>query len=166
MEAFLAGPLLPILGQVEAIDSVAHVIQVALTPVFLLSGIGTLLNVFNMRLSRVSDHREHIAELLRGDVDDRVVPVLRAHLLRLRRRTLVLDVSLVSGAIGGASTCGAAFVLFLGGLKTGAVATWLYVLFGIALGCTVFALIAFLADSVLAWHGLRREGSMPSTGKH
>src|SRR5271163_926678 len=29
------------------LDSIAHVIQVALTPVFLLSGIGALLNVFN-----------------------------------------------------------------------------------------------------------------------
>ena len=32
------------------LDSVAHVIQVALTPVFLLSGIGTLLNVINTRV--------------------------------------------------------------------------------------------------------------------
>ena len=37
------------------LDSIAHVIQMALTPVFLLSGIGTLLNVFNTRLARVSD---------------------------------------------------------------------------------------------------------------
>ena len=53
----------------EAVDSVAHIIQVALTPVFLLSGIGALLNVFNTRLSRVSDHREHVEDLLRGEPD-------------------------------------------------------------------------------------------------
>jgi hypothetical protein len=32
------------------LDTVAHIIQVALTPVFLLSGIATLLNVFSTRL--------------------------------------------------------------------------------------------------------------------
>ena len=37
------------------LDLVAHVIQVALTPVFLLSGIATLMNVFSTRLARVAD---------------------------------------------------------------------------------------------------------------
>lgn len=69
--------------------------------------------------------------------------------------------SVVLGAIGGASTCGAAFVLFLGSMRDTAIANWLYLLFGLALGCTACALVAFLADSMLAWHGLRREGSLP-----
>jgi hypothetical protein len=152
---------LPGLETGEAVDSIAHVVQVALTPVFLLSGIGTLLNVFNTRLSRVSDHRAYVTDLLRGEADADQQAWLRAHLVRLRRRTLVLDASVVLGAIGGASTCGAAWVLFLGSLRETAIATWLFALFGLALGCTACALVAFLADSVLAWHGLRREGSLP-----
>ena len=36
-----------------SVDSVAHVIQVALTPVFLLSGIASLLSVLSTRLARV-----------------------------------------------------------------------------------------------------------------
>jgi hypothetical protein len=149
-----------------AVDNVAHVIQIALTPVFLLSGIGTLLNVFNTRLSRVSDHREHVEELLRAELDKAEQDKseqswLRSHLVRLHRRTLVLDASIVLGAIGGASTCGAAFVLFLGSMRDTAIASSLFVLFGLALGCTASALVAFLADSVLAWHGRRRDGSLP-----
>lgn len=145
----------------DGVDSIAHIVQVALTPVFLLSGIGTLLNVFNTRLSRVSDHRAYVTTLLRGEADADQQAWLRAHLVRLRRRTLVLDSSVVLGAIGGASTCGAAFVLFLGSMRDTAIANWLYLLFGLALGCTACALVTFLADSVLAWHGLRREGSLP-----
>ncbi len=156
----MANPLLG-LDAGDAVDSVAHIVQVALTPVFLLSGIGTLLNVFNTRLSRVSDHREHTAELLRGDDETVDHAVLRAHLRRLRHRTMVLDASIAFGAVGGASTCGAAFVLFLGSLRDTAITTWLIVLFGLALVCTACALIAFLADSVLAWHGLHREGPLP-----
>jgi hypothetical protein len=145
----------------EAVDSVAHIIQVALTPVFLLSGIGALLNVFNTRLSRVSDHREHVEDLLRGDPDGTDQLWLRPHLARLYRRTLVLDASIVLTAVGGASTCGAAFVLFLGSMRDTAIASWLFVLFGLSLGCTACALIAFVADSVLAWHGRYRDGSLP-----
>jgi hypothetical protein len=152
---------LPGFGSGDGVDNIAHIVQVALTPVFLLSGIGTLLNVFNTRLSRVSDHRAYVTTLLRGEADADQQTWLRAHLVRLRRRTLVLDASVVLGATGGASTCGAAFVLFLGSMRDTAIAMWLYVLFGLALGCTACALVAFLADSVLAWHGLRREGSLP-----
>src|ERR1700709_2847896 len=108
---------LPGLDATLAVENVAHLVQVALTPVFLLSGIGTLLNVFNTRLSRVSDHREHVAELLRGATDPKELKRLRAHAGRLWPRTIVLDASIVLGGIGGASTCGAAFVLFLGSVR-------------------------------------------------
>jgi hypothetical protein len=145
----------------NGIDSVAHIIQVALTPVFLLSGIGTLLNMFNTRLSRVSDHTWHMFELL-GDAEDEAKRAhLIAHMARLQQRRLALDVAVIMGAVGGASTCGAALVLFLGGLREAQVASWLFVLFGLALGCVVCSLVAFVADTLLAWHGLHREGPMP-----
>ena len=155
---------IPGLAPGDAVDGVAHVIQIALTPVFLLSGIGTLLNVFNTRLSRVSDRREQVEAMLLGEPDPARDIRLHAHLRRLRHRTNVLDASVVMGAIGGASTCGAAFVLFLGSLRDSAIASWLFVLFGLALGCTAIALVAFLLDSVLAWHGLHRDGSLPRPG--
>jgi hypothetical protein len=145
----------------DAVASVAHIIQVALTPVFLLSGIGTLLNVFNTRLSRVSDQTEHTTDLMSTEDDALKRSQLGRHLDRLHRRRLVLDAAVVLGAIGGSATCGAAFVLFLGGLRESAIATWLVVLFGVALGCTVGALMAFLVDSVLAWHGIHRDGPLP-----
>ncbi len=156
----VGGPL-PGAALSDAVDSVAHVVQVALTPVFLLSGIGTLLNLFNTRLSRVSDHREHIDELLHSDAEDLDRIRLGAHLVRLRHRTMVLDSAMILGGTGGASTCGAALVLFLGSLRNNVIATWLFVLLGLALGCTAFALVMFLVDSILAWHGLRQEGPLP-----
>ena len=152
---------IPGMDPLGAIDNVAHVVQVALTPVFLLSGIGTLLNLFNTRQGRVSDHTEHTADLLRAETDHTRMKTLVAHLRRLKRRRLALDASLVLGATGAAATCGAAFVLFLGGLRDTEIALWLFALFGIALGCTVAALMAFLADSLLAWHGLHHEGPLP-----
>ncbi|TXM89720.1 DUF2721 domain-containing protein, partial [Methylobacterium sp. WL122] len=50
----------------NTLDGIAHIIQVALTPVFLLSGVATLLNVFGARLARVSDQAERVSGLLAG----------------------------------------------------------------------------------------------------
>jgi hypothetical protein len=43
--------------QDSALTAIAHVIQLAVAPVFLLSGIGAMLSVMTSRLSRVSATR-------------------------------------------------------------------------------------------------------------
>jgi Protein of unknown function (DUF2721) len=143
------------------VDNTAHIVQVALTPIFLLTGVGTLLNVFNARLTRVSDDNRHLAELLRGDIDQRERRRLHAHVARLRRRLLALDAAVALTALAGAATCGTAFILFLGSLRDQSIETWLVISFGVALVCIVFALSAFVVDTVLAWHGRRRDGPLP-----
>ncbi len=143
------------------LENVAHVIQVALTPVFLLSGVGTLLNVFSARLARVTDHMEHSEELLRAHPNGPDAAVLHSHLRRLRRRTLALDVAVALGALGGGATAAATLTLFVGALRDTAVAWMLFLMFGAAVACTICALTAFLAETVLSWHGLRDEGPLP-----
>ena len=147
------------MGSTEQLTDIAHVIQTALTPVFLLSGIGTLLNVFNQRLVRVSDQYAHLSGLLKDDDAD--VATLHLHLQRLARRRLALDACVALAAAGGAATCGAAFALFLVTLRDAAGGTILEWLFGGSLCCTISALICFVVDTVLAWHGLRIDGPAP-----
>lgn len=147
----------------EPIDSVAHVIQVALTPVFMLSGVASLLTLFNTRLARVSDHVEEVAHRLQDDHadDPDETARLKRHQNRLRRRVFALDCAIMLGGVGGASTCGAALALFLGSLHNSQTVAWLIFLFGGALFCTVGALSSFLVDTLLAWHGLKRDGALP-----
>jgi hypothetical protein len=135
------------------LDLVAHVIQVALTPVFLLSGIATLLNVFSTRLARVADL---IAKAT--DVDDgEGVADLPAMLTHLRRRSLALDVAVVLGAIAGALTCASVLTLFVGALKDATVASVLFTTFGLAVICTIGAIGAFAAEMLMAGSGMRAE---------
>ena len=144
----------------DQLNTIAHVIQTALTPVFPLSGIGTLLNVFNQRLARVSDHYEHLNDLAKTAESEALAGLLR-HLARLSRRRLALDASVALTACAGACTCAAAFALFLVTLKDsdgGAALVWL---FGGALCCTIAALASFIVDTILAWHGLRMDGPIP-----
>jgi hypothetical protein len=147
----------------DSTDSTAHLIQVALTPIFLLTGAGTLLNVFNTRLARVSDHHEHMAELLRDGPDEHERVVLKVHQRRLRHRLFALDAAVALAAFGGAATCGTAFILFVGSVQDKSVASWLVISFTIALLCVVGSLAAFIVDTALAWHGIRRDGPLPGT---
>ena len=149
------------LSDVSPVTNAAHLIQTALTPVFMLSAIGTLLNVFNTRLSRVSDHMTHLNELFKMEHDPGEERQMRAHLRRLVRRTAMLDASVALGAVAGALTCGAALALFVGSIGASAVESWLIGMFALALLCTVASLVTFMGDSLLAWHGLRREGPLP-----
>ena len=137
-----------------ALDDVAHIIQVALTPVFLLGGIGTLINVFSSRLARVADQVDRIADtVVAAGEADRVI--MRHRLDRLRQRSRALDVAVILGSLGGAATCGAVLTLFYGALRDGVAASALYGLFGLAIVCTIAALGAFTYEMLLASRFLR-----------
>jgi hypothetical protein len=136
------------------LDDVAHIIQVALTPVFLLSGIGTLINVFSTRLARVADQVDKIAETV-ARASDGEKAVLGHRLDRLRLRSRALDVAVILGAIGGSATCAAVLTLFYGALRNGVAASALYGFFGLAIACTIAALCAFTVEMVMASRLLR-----------
>src|ERR1700723_4045548 len=136
-----------------SVDSVAHVIQVALTPVFLLSGIASLLGVLATSLARVADRVDALADQLEtaGPVDSRR---LRLRLAYLRRRSHVLDVAVMMGTLGGVATSCAGLLLFVGTLRDQPGVS-LFVAFGLALLFTIGALVAFLIEMLLASRGLR-----------
>ncbi|RVU21121.1 DUF2721 domain-containing protein [Methylobacterium oryzihabitans] len=133
----------------SALDSTAHIIQVALTPVFLLSGIATLLNVFSTRHGRIADQVEKLSDLAADD------PVRVLRLADLRRRSLALDVAVVIAALGGIAICGAVLTLFVGALRDAAVASILFFLFGAAIVCTLGSLFAFAVEMTLASRDVR-----------
>jgi hypothetical protein len=137
----------------DSVDSVAHVIQVALTPVFLLSGIASLLGVLSTRLGRVADRVDSLAERLEAaEAVER--SRLQLRLTYLRRRSHVLDAAVMMGTLGGIATSFAALLLFVGTLRDQAGIS-LFVAFGFALLFTMGALLAFLIEMLLASHGIR-----------
>ncbi|WP_375380285.1 DUF2721 domain-containing protein [uncultured Sphingomonas sp.] len=130
------------------IDLAAHVVQLALTPIFLLTGIASMLNVFTSRLARVSDQVDKAMAL----AEERP-----RQLARLRSRSHLLDVAVLLAAIGGALTCGAAMTLFVGAIRTGAAGGLLFTLFGGALGCSILGLGAFAVEMILAGRTVREQ---------
>ena len=132
-----------------AIEAAAHIVQLALTPVFLLSGVAALVNVFSTRLGRVSDQADKLAG------QDHRAPGHDLKLGLLRWRSRALDWAVVLAALAGASTCGAALALFLGAVRGSAGASLLFCLFGGAIVLTVAALAAFVLEMLLAARGVR-----------
>jgi hypothetical protein len=140
------------LGSDQASVSSVQVIQLALTPVFLLTAVAALLNVFSTRLGRVADRVDLLsADLQRGAAD---TEYLSAQLDFLRRRSLILDAAVVSATFGGAATCAAALVLFFGAVLRSEFKAVLG-LVGAAIAFTLVALVIFAIEMLLAGWGLR-----------
>ena len=139
----------------DSVETVAHLIQIALTPVFLFSGVATLLNVLSARLGRVADRVDSLTDKFEAATPGERRG-LETRLAYLRRRSFLLDLAVILAALAGMSTLVSAGVLFIDSLRdrTG----WaLFFAFGVSLVLVVGALAAYLAEMMLASVGLRNE---------
>jgi hypothetical protein len=134
------------------LEGVTHVIQVALTPVFLLTAVAALLNVFSTRLGRVADRVDKLREPRPVATDTEFV---QAQLKYLNRRSHYLDVAVVLATVAGVATSGAAVILFVGALREAVVRSMLFILFGSAIFFTIAALVTFAIETIMAGIGLR-----------
>ena len=132
------------------LGNAAHVVQLALTPIFLLTGLASLLNVFTTRLGRVADRVDRLNE---------TAGLHRHQLHRLRLRSFILDAAVLLAALSGGLTCAAAVTLFLGALRDAATGAWLFAFFGGALGCAMLSLVAFAAETILSGQQVREEAT-------
>ena len=139
-----------------SLEAVARIIQMALTPVFLLTGLATLLNVFSTRLARVAGRVDQAAKALEtADAD--AAARLRDQLSALHRRSVALDFAVILGAVAGAATCTTVLLLFAGAFGDGSIEVALYLVFGFAIVCALGAITAFASEMLMAGTGIRAE---------
>ena len=143
-------------GSEITLDFVARVIQMSLTPVFLLTGLATLLNVFSTRLARVTAKADQTIKDL-ASAETGAAEVLRDQLVYLRRRSLALDIAVILIAIAGAATCTTVLLLFLGGVSGGLVGQMLLWVFAGAITCALGAIAAYAGEMLMAGTGIRAE---------
>ena len=140
----------------DALTAIVHIIQVSLAPVFLLSGIATLLNVFSTRYARVADQVDALAKQAEGAGLDEA-EALSLRLTHLHKRSLALDAAVALAAAGGALTCATVLALFVGEAGGPAIAAVLYITFGAAIACTLAAVMAFAVEMLMASQRIRAE---------
>ncbi|MEZ2131963.1 MULTISPECIES: DUF2721 domain-containing protein [unclassified Sinorhizobium] len=135
-----------------AVPDVAYVIQMALTPVFLLAGTAGLLNVFTSRLARVADRVNSLVDIINLEDDPEEARLLQ--LSYLRRRTLALEVAVLLATLSGVFTCLATLGLFGGAIRQEFREMMLFWFFGGAVASLIGALAAFLFEIISAGHSM------------
>lgn len=129
---------------IEVVD-IAHAIQLAVTPVFLLSGIGVLLGVLTNRLARIVDRARKIEEGLRqaaGAVPDQAREQLRIS----SRRARLINVAITFGTIAALLVSVVVALLFASTFVPLNLAAYVALLFVLAMAALVGALVSFLLE--------------------
>jgi hypothetical protein len=131
-------------------ETIAHIIQIVLTPVFLLSGIATLLGVFSNRLARVADRVHQLNQ------DNQLeLQTSASELTRLHHRSVALDCAVVLGGLAAAATCSSALTLLFGTLKSATIDTFFFATFSSALLFSLGAIGCFTVEMLMTTVGVR-----------
>ena len=137
----------------EVVD-IAHAIQLALAPVFLLSGIAAFLGVLTNRLARLVDR----ARKLEHDVREATVPdpaYARAQLEWMARRSRFINAAITLATISGLLIALVVALLFSGTFVPINLAAYVAVLFVVSMTALVGAFLSFLLEVRIAIKSLR-----------
>jgi hypothetical protein len=136
--------------------NVAHVVQLSVAPVFLLTAIGTLLGVLNTRLTRIVDRSRVLGDRMRPLAEAERAPYQEEMAVLLRRRHLV-NMGLTSGVVSALCICLLIASAFVGSFLRYDISRVVAIMFIAALGAIVSALICFLREVLMAVARLGRE---------
>lgn len=137
-----------------AVSTIAQTIQLSLSPVFMLAGIGALLNVLAGRLGRVVD-RGRALELLhvrsQGPEHDRHVRELRI----VDRRIGLINTGLLLAVSSAVTTCLVVTLLFVAELARLHIGRAVSVAFILAMMLLIASLASFMVEVRVATRALR-----------
>jgi hypothetical protein len=131
-----------------ALSSVAHIIQLAVAPVFLLTGIASLLGVTTNRLSRVVDRTRTLSAEGLDDADG--TDPRRVELATLFRRAALVSRSITLFTITALLVCGVVALLFIGHFVGPSVSVVVALLFVTAMFTLIVGLLCFLREILLS----------------
>ncbi len=139
---------------IETLANVTSILQTALTPAFLLVAIGTLLNIFVMRLSRIVDRSRELQARHPKTSDterERVVDELRI----VGKRMNVVSGSILLSVLSTIAVCAMIGMLFLMGLAGVQMAKAIVAMFILALALMAASLLMFVREVQLANRNIR-----------
>lgn len=139
--------------QETSITTIAHAIQLAVAPVFLVSGIAALLAVLTNRLARIIDR----ARVLGASGSPSAETGEELNVLTRRARLINRSIALATSSALLIATLIA--ILFVGAFLTLNVAAIVGILFVIAMVALIGGLLAFLQEVRLATRTLRLHSS-------
>ncbi len=141
-------------AQEPGVSAVAHVIQLAVAPVFLLSGVGAMLSVLTNRLGRIIDRARALEDLYPSAGAE------RRPQMELDLRTLARRARLINQAISLCTTCALLVCAVIAALFTGAflqadLSALVGLMFIVAMLALIGALVNFLREIQIATRSVR-----------
>jgi hypothetical protein len=135
------------------LDLIAHVIQLSIAPVFLLTGIAGLLGVMTSRLGRVIDR----ARALEPQIGDGAVEHVSSELKVLARRARLISRAITFGVLSALLVCAVIVGLFVTAYYawTPDLTRLVAFVFGCALAALIAGLLLFLREVYVATATLR-----------
>jgi hypothetical protein len=140
--------------EIHDIGAVAHVIQLAVAPVFLLTAIGALLSVMTNRLGRVID-RARVLEARLDSAQGEVSKTIYENLLVLSQRAKLTGRAITLCTVTALLVCTVIAILFLGDFLHFDSSIPVALLFICAMLSLVLGLLWFLREIFLATASLR-----------
>ncbi|HUP40554.1 MAG TPA: DUF2721 domain-containing protein [Vicinamibacterales bacterium] len=137
-----------------AISPIAHVIQLSVAPVFLLSGIGAILAVMTSRLGRIIDRARVLEERLEHAPSERAAAI-EADLLTLTYRARLIGPAITLCTATALLVCTVIAVLFLSAFLQFDASVPVALLFVAAMLAFSIGLLWFLREIVVATSNLR-----------
>jgi hypothetical protein len=141
------------MNQIQVVD-IAHAIQLALAPVFLLSGIGVMLGVLTNRLARIVDRARKVEESLRQATAPNI-PEARGQLRVASRRARFINMSITLCTIAALLVALVVALLFSSTFAPISLGVYVAALFVLAMIALVGALVSFLVEVRIATAALR-----------
>lgn len=137
-----------------SISTIAHIIQLAVAPVFLLAGIGSILNVFAARLARVVDRARRL-EMLVSNADDEERSIEIQELEILDRRMAICHWAIGLCTAAALLICLVVVILFVADIVEIRFAIPVSLLFIAAMVSLTCGLLLFLAEVTIATRFVR-----------
>lgn len=134
--------------------AIAHAIELAVAPVFLLTGIGAILAVMTSRLGRIID-RARVLEANLDSASPKLVATFRSDLAILSRRAKLISRAITLCTGTALLICTVIAVLFLSGFFNFDATIPIAVLFIAAMASFFLGLLWFLREIYLATVSLR-----------
>jgi hypothetical protein len=141
------------LSEAAPVSAIAHLIQLAVAPVFFLAGIGSILNVLAQRLARVVD-RSRKLEADYGEEDDDGRTQIRIELHLLDRRMGVVNAAIICCTASALFVCVVVAILFVADLAAFPFGRAVAYLFIAAMLLLITGLVLFLWEVRLAMQSL------------
>ncbi len=136
----------------NSVSDLAHVIQLAVAPVFLLTGIGAILAVMTNRLSRVVDRTRQLETFILNNPELAQQP--QWELALLFRRTVLASRAIALCTLTALLVCAVIALIFVGSVLGFQIALPVAMLFIASMITFMLGLLTFLQEVRLAARGL------------